>query len=319
MARGVGALGVQLSLLCAWIPLFEAFATGPIQLASQHRSFACSLRCSAGREPEPSPARPFGSDGALDRREGLSILAGAALASVAGPEAADALCGGKPAAWEFWVPWSDDVVEFKATEPLGADKARGIYYRVVGNKGKEKTKINGKTYTRRPLLIVSDKFQSHDYLQTLEAVVTSDRRVVEYDALGAGLSEPLTDDVLKSLKGGDSAALAYASEELKALSIPLQKTLKVEGFHVFGHSFGAEVACELAKTAPPGMVASLTLAAPPKSLPPPDPKFRTLYVQDPGNLCTPDSSDTDREVFVKTVIEFMDDVDGCPTTESLFT
>ena len=47
---------------------------------------------------------------------------------------------------------------------------------------------------------------------------------------------------------------------------PLAKKLKVSGFHVFGHAFGAEVAQEYAKSAPAGMVASLLLAAPPKSM-----------------------------------------------------
>lgn len=63
----------------------------------------------------------------------------------------------------------------KAVE--GSIGERGVYYRVVGNSKKESVKVNGKTFKRKPLLLVADKFKAHDYLTTFEAVVTSDRRV----------------------------------------------------------------------------------------------------------------------------------------------
>lgn len=41
--------------------------------------------------------------------------------------------------------------------------------------------------------------------------------------------------------GGREKALAFAVEELGLLTSNLAKTLKVEGFHMLGHGFGAEV------------------------------------------------------------------------------
>jgi hypothetical protein len=71
--------------------------------------------------------------------------------------------------------------------------------------------------------------------------------VVEYDGMGSGLSQELPKEVKLMLEqdggGGRDKAVAFAVEELGLITSNLAKTLKVEGFHMFGHGFGAEVTC----------------------------------------------------------------------------
>jgi len=318
-------------LLALETPHSAAFAP-PLLLRPSLRASTPPLAVSASLPPssDSTTSHPLGREGdgstvaragsgigsQVARRDGLRLMAGAAILTAAGSEAG-ALCGGQPGAWEFWVPWEEGAENVKVA---AGGSARGVYYRVVGNKGKEKTKVKGKTYVRRPLLVVADKFRSHDYLTTLEAVVTSDRRVVEYDGLGEGLSEPLEAGTRDTLRSQGDAALRYAVEELAALAEPLRKQLKVDGFHVLGHAFGAEVAAEYAKTAPEGMIRSLALAAAPSSLVvPQSDRYPLVLLKDPANLCTEEGSDADREAFVSTVIAFIDSVDGTPTKQSLFT
>ncbi len=52
------------------------------------------------------------------------------------------------------------------------------------------TSRDAKSGKRHLVLVVPDKFRDHAYLSTLEALVTSDRRVVLYDAMGNRLSQP---------------------------------------------------------------------------------------------------------------------------------
>ena len=49
------------------------------------------------------------------------------------------------------------------------------------------------------------------------------------------------------------------------------------------------------------------------------PHAQTLLLKDPSNLCSSDGSDADREIFVQSVIEFLDEVDECPPSTSKFT
>jgi hypothetical protein len=62
----------------------------------------------------------------------------------------------------------------------------------------------------------------------------------------------------------------------------------------------------------------MILAAPPKSLPKPEGGTKVMYLADPANLCAAEASNADRETFVQSVIEFVDEVDGTPTSSSQF-
>ena len=79
-------------------------------------------------------------------------------------------------------------------------------------------------------------------------------QVVEYDGMGSGLSQELPKEIKLMLEqdggGGRDKAVAFAVEELGLITSNLAKTLKVEGFHLFGHGFGAEVTASPALTLP---------------------------------------------------------------------
>mmetsp|Transcript_36005 Transcript_36005/g.56191 ORF Transcript_36005/g.56191 Transcript_36005/m.56191 type:complete len:207 (-) Transcript_36005:115-735(-) len=186
---------------------------------------------------------------------------------------------------------------------------RNVFYRVVGDASKEKTKVKGKTVQLYPLLVIPDKLKAHDYLEPLEAVVTSDRRAVFYDPLGTGFSDKLSAEQSKKLESDEQVALSFAVDELSELVTALKKTMKTDKFHLCGHAFGASVALAYAdREKSKGSIASVSLADPPSQQPLDG--IKTQKLSDPTNLCTKKATDLDREVFVKLVIDFMDEVDG---------
>jgi len=115
---------------------------------------------------------------------------------------------------------------------------------VVGDvKNENGSKDKGAVTVKRHLvLVVSDKFRDHEYLTTLEALVTSDRRVVLYNPLDTGQSQPLSPEQKEEIEADEGKALAFSVEELGDMWVTLQKELKVDQVHVFGHGFGALVA-----------------------------------------------------------------------------
>jgi len=218
------------------------------------------------------------------RRKILGAALAGALASVMAPRQAGAICGGKPASWEFWIPWNEELITVSNFEGSARSGKRSVFYRVVGdvkneNGSKDKGAVTGK---RHLVLVVPDKFRDHEYLTTLEALVTSDRRVVLYDPLGTGQSQPLSPEQKQEIEADEGKALAFAVEELGDMWVTLQKELKVDQVHVFGHGFGALVANQFAKNTP-AAIASLIFATPPDSLGQPAAK-------QVGRQCFPSSS-----------------------------
>lgn len=94
----------------------------------------------------------------------------------------------------------------------------------------------------------------HDYLEPLEAIAATGRRVVLYDQLGCGNSDVPTDP--------STYTIALYLEELSAI----RRALGLQRVHVFGHSWGGMLAMEYA-LAQPGGLASLVLADTAASLP----------------------------------------------------
>jgi len=163
--------------------------------------------------------------------------------------------------------WNEELITVTNAAGEAKSGTRSVFYRVVGdvnneNGSKDKDKARGK---RHLVLVVPDKFKDHEYLTTLEALVTSDRRVVLYDALGTGQSEPLSPSQQQELAGDESKVLDFAVQELNDMWVTLKKELKIDQVHVFGHGFGALVANEFAKNNP-SSVASLIVASPPDTL-----------------------------------------------------
>jgi proline iminopeptidase len=117
-----------------------------------------------------------------------------------------------------------------------------IWYRVVGSG----------TATPAILLHGGPGFPSH-YMKSLEAL-SSDRRVVRYDQLGAGASGGLTDTT--------KMTIPHFVAELDSL----RSHLGYDKVHLDGHSWGTILALEYYR-AHPERVASLTLASPALDIP----------------------------------------------------
>jgi proline iminopeptidase len=118
---------------------------------------------------------------------------------------------------------------------LDVDGGR-IWYRVVG------------TGNATPAILLhgGPGFASY-YMKPLEAL-SSDRKIVRYDQLGAGASGPLTDTTKMTIK--------HFVDELETL----RAHLGYDKVHLVGHSWGTILAVEYYR-AHPDHVASLTLAS----------------------------------------------------------
>jgi pimeloyl-ACP methyl ester carboxylesterase len=100
-----------------------------------------------------------------------------------------------------------------------------------------------------PLVLVHGAPGAGSYaLKPLEALA-EDRNTARYDHLGVGKSDPLPDAAAVSIN--------HAVEDLEGL----RRALKIEIWHVLGHSYGAAIASAYAQ-ARPDRVASLVLVNP---------------------------------------------------------
>jgi proline-specific peptidase len=119
------------------------------------------------------------------------------------------------------------------------------WYRVVGD-GEDEGKLP-------VLLLHGGPGATHDYLESLEALAESGRRVVLYDQLGCG----------KSDRADESHwTVETYVEEVGAV----REALGLETIHLFGNSWGGMLAMEYALTQPAGL-ASLMLGSSPSSIP----------------------------------------------------
>ncbi len=161
------------------------------------------------------------------------VVGGAAtLASSSAFSAAHAWCGDPYPPYAYSLPW----YEFKA----GA-----VPMRVVGDSMAEARK------KLRPLLVLPSPGLTYEYLENLEGLCVSERRV----AFAA-----LSTDAATAAQLGAQAAAAL-------------ERLEVPSAHVMGHGFGALAALAL-RAAAPSKVASLVLASPLGSLDDVDPSQR---------------------------------------------
>jgi proline-specific peptidase len=121
------------------------------------------------------------------------------------------------------------------------------WYRVVGDR-----EAPGKL----PLLLLhGGPGAAHDYLEALEAMAGTGRRVIFYDQLGcgnSGLPEPAP----------DLWTVQLYVDEIDAV----RRFLGLDRVHLLGHSWGGMLAMEYALTRPAGLV-SLTIASSPASMP----------------------------------------------------
>ncbi|MBA2568491.1 MAG: proline iminopeptidase-family hydrolase [Actinobacteria bacterium] len=134
----------------------------------------------------------------------------------------------------------------RATEGHVAFRGFQTWYRVVGE-GEEPGKL--------PLLCLhGGPGFSYDYLESLEDMARTGRRVIFYDQLGAGNSDRPSDPELWTVE--------LFLGELRTI----REELDLDRVHLFGSSWGGMLAMEYALTRPAGL-ASLVLASSPASIP----------------------------------------------------
>jgi L-proline amide hydrolase len=95
---------------------------------------------------------------------------------------------------------------------------------------------------------------THDYLESMEAMAETGRKVVFYDQLGCGKSDLPDDPSLYTVE--------LFVDEVDAV----RGALALDRIHLFGSSWGGMLAMEYALTQPPGL-AALVLASSPASIP----------------------------------------------------
>ena len=128
---------------------------------------------------------------------------------------------------------------FPTTEGFIPFHGYHTWYRIVGN-GEEPGKL--------PLLVLhGGPALSHDYLEPLEVMANTGRRVIFYDQLGGGNSDHPHNPSLWTVE--------LFVEELGAV----RKALALERLHLLGQSWGGMLGMEYALTQPGGLV-SLTVA-----------------------------------------------------------
>jgi L-proline amide hydrolase len=119
------------------------------------------------------------------------------------------------------------------------------WFRIVGQDGPGRLPV---------LALHGGPGMTHDYMEPLEALSATGRRVVFYDQLGSGNSDQPHDPALWTIP--------LFVDELATV----RHHLGLERVHLFGSSWGGMLAMEYLLTKPTG-VASLTLAGSPASMP----------------------------------------------------
>jgi L-proline amide hydrolase len=137
------------------------------------------------------------------------------------------------------------VHNFRATEGFIPFRGYRTWYRIVGD---------GEAPGKLPLLVLhGGPGASHDYLEPLEAMAHTGRRIIFYDQLGGGNSDHPHDPSLWTVD--------LFVEELHAV----RKALALDRLHILGQSWGGMLGMEYALTQPSGL-ASLTVADSPASM-----------------------------------------------------
>lgn len=125
-------------------------------------------------------------------------------------------------------------------------QGHSVWYRVVGD---------GEDPGKHPLLCLhGGPGMPHDYLEPLERMAETGRRVIFYDQLGCGRSDRPDNPSMWTVK--------LFLEELRVV----REHVELAPCHLLGSSWGGMLALEYAVTQPTGL-ASLVLASAPASIP----------------------------------------------------
>jgi len=191
------------------------------------------LVCSQTQNEPPAKANQ-----ALSRRQMLGILGISPLFALLGaPRAANAFCGEQSPYWAHFLEWEEKVVAYGDQE---------IYVRTVGSFKKEKQAGVA------PILFIPDIGLSHDYLEPLEALSESNRRLIFYDPLGTGYSSKVDKELSYS---------EYMQDSVNQVQQVISSVKDLDKFSIFGHGLGASIAIQFADKYPE-KVLSLVLESP---------------------------------------------------------
>jgi len=133
-----------------------------------------------------------------------------------------------------------------AIEGFISFRGHQVWYRIVKPDQEDSNKLPLLSLHRGPGV-------AHDYLEPLEAIAATGRKVIFYDQLGCGNSDRPTDPSLYSID--------LFKEELFAV----RSALDLDQIHLFGQSWGGCLALEHTLSQPTGLV-SLVLASTPSSI-----------------------------------------------------
>jgi len=180
------------------------------------------------------------------RRDLLCGSAAAAAAALLPPDRAAAWCGEPVPSWAFYLQWDQTALPF---EYQGASAQ--VRYRVVGDVVRERKA------GVPPVVVIGTPGFGYDYLETLEALTVSDRRVAMVILAGTAAGE----DLPPVLRTADACA-----EQIRAVCRAL-KPAALGGkpaVHLVAHGLGAVPALRvLASSAADAIgVRSLTLISP---------------------------------------------------------
>ena len=179
---------------------------------------------------------------ALSRRGAVRSALVAAAATFGPSQPARAWCGERFPSWAYYLTWDERAVPFEVQGVKGV-----VLYRVVGDVAREeKSKVP-------PVLVVGTPGLGYEYLENLEALTVSDRRVIEVTFAGTG----------------DGARAPAALRTVDAWTEQLRlvcQSLDVQTVHLVAHGLGAGPALQLASRAvagsPAPRVRSLSLVSP---------------------------------------------------------
>ncbi len=133
-----------------------------------------------------------------------------------------------------------------ATEGFVPFRGYNVWYRIVGTRDEPGS---------FPLLCLhGGPGATHDYLQPLETVASTGRRVILYDQLGNGNSDHPHDPTMWNVQ--------LFLEEIAVV----RRALRLDRVHLLGQSWGGMLAMEYALTKPNGLV-SLIISDSPASIP----------------------------------------------------
>lgn len=168
---------------------------------------------------------------AIQRRSAVrtALLAAAAAYTSSPSKPALAWCGERFPSWAYYLKWDQVDVPFEYEgKPAGT-----VSYRIVGDKARESS--TGVP----PVLVCGTPGLGYEYMENMEALTVSDRRVVE---VTFSPTAPI-----------ESGGIQLASV-CKALGIPV--------VHVVAHGLGAVPALSLVGASGSGSIRSLTLISP---------------------------------------------------------